>query len=459
MKGKKTFSKLLAVCFVVGAFLTSCGSDDNSAVVKNIDGYMFALLRDINEDGTTATTDTHPYAVMDFNPYSEDFGAIINQKEGQLGHHAYISPVNGQIYVSLADDMARRVHVQVTDGTPVVHHLETPLADEGMRVGEDIFWFKENGQDRFAVTSLAGDDSESNGGGIVVYNANTDAVVRVIKDGHKYTHGISMLDNSTTALVTEVIHEDIAISGSPAVIAENIGQFARLVDLATGSTIESYDLGTIPAGPIAGFGVSPVESLILRGSIHPAFEGNEKALVMNMLAGDIRVADWNDTDGKFGEFTSKFSPGASDSWGYFGLEFYATNDSDEADGKAKLYVTYAQKVITFDLATLANTGELVKTSVEFDTKTCAHHLAFYDVTNPETGETVPVLIVQQNLLNLGQEAFNTPFPLDISLGSHEVTAFNRATGEQIKTVNIQAKHGYGIEFVGGLDEDAYPHHH
>ena len=439
--------------------LYSCGNDDAGTPSEpSVEGLMFALLRDTDAG---ASDQSHPYAVMDFNPYSSTFGEISNSKNGQLGHHGYVSPINGGLYVTLADDLGARVHIQYENGKPVVHHLNAPLDDDGMRVGEDIFWFKENGQDRYAITSLAGDDAASNGGGIVIYDANTDQVVRVINDGHKYTHGISMLDNTTTALVTEVIHESIATSGIAGVSVENIGREAKLVDLTTGDLIETYDLGALEnAGDLTGLGVSPVECLILRGSINSAFNGNEKALVMNMLKGDIVVADWDETAGTFGDFTSKFAPSASDTWGYFGLEFYATNASDESDGVAKLYVTYAEKVITFDLEALANTGELVRTSLEFDTKSCAHHLAFFDATDPATGQKVPLLLVQQNLLNLGPQAtgtHKTEFPFD--LAGHEVSVFNRSTGEMLKTINIYDTHGYGVEYIGGLDEDAYPHHH
>jgi hypothetical protein len=127
--------------------------------------------------------------------------------------------------------------------------------------------------------------------------------------------------------------------------------------------------------------------------------------------------------------------------------------------ESKIYVTYAERVKTFDLLEYASSGKLVDAGVEYLTKSCAHHLSFFDVTNPETGEKVPVLLIQQNLLNLGQQSFNIKFALPIELGSHEVTAYNRLTGKVLNTVNIAEKHNLGVEFIGGIKQDAYLHHH
>ena len=114
---------------------------------------------------------------------------------------------------------------------------------------------------------------------------------------------------------------------------------------------------------------------------------------------------------------------------------------------SKIYVTYAEKVKTFDILTYANEGTLVDGRVEYITKSCAHHLSFFDTTHPETGETVPVLLIHQNLVNLGQQPFNIKFALPIELGMHEMTAFNRETGEVLNTVNIYEKLGMGIDYV------------
>jgi hypothetical protein len=62
-------------------------------------------------------------------------------------------------------------------------------------------------------------------------------------------------------------------------------------------------------------------------------------------------------------------------------------------------------------------------------------------------------------VNLGQQPFNVKFALPLELGLHEVSAYNRETGEMLKTVNIQQKYAMGIEYVGGFNENAYAHHH
>ena len=47
----------------------------------------------------------------------------------------------------------------------------------------------------------------------------------------------------------------------------------------------------------------------------------------------------------------------------------------------------------------------------------------------------------------------------LPIGMHEMTAFNRETGEVLNTVNIYEKLGMGIDYVGGFNENAYQHHH
>lgn len=298
--------------------------------------------------------------------------------------------------------------------------------------------------DRFAVTSLDGNGQDQLGA-VNIYDANSDKLVRTITNSEKlrYLHGISTFDDKPIGLVTSVIHEDIALYGIPSV--DSLGSVVSLVNFATGEVIKNYDLGTTPEG----FPVAPVECAIFRKSFHPKFENNERALVVEMVSGNLSSANWNSETGMFDDFKVVYSP--KDEREYFPLEIFA----DES----KIYVTYAERVKTFDLAEFANSGNLVDAGVEYLTKSCAHHLSFFDATDPATGEQVPVLLVQQNLLNLGQQSFNIKFALPINLGTHEVTAYNRNTGEVIKTINIVDKHNKGIEFVGGIKQDAYLHHH
>ena len=446
MKSKKLFIALLSAIIIASSLLFSCKMDNKKTIEPqvNVEGIMFALLRNVNQ-GVLTTDKVHGYAIMDFNPFSDNFGDTLQTVNGPLGHHGYISPINGGLYVTQANDLAARVDVTIeANGLPKIQNIRSAIDDGDMRVGEDIVWFKENGQDRYAITSMDGLGNDTLGG-ICIYDANTDKLLRTITDAKqlRYSHGISLFDDKPIGLVTSVIHEDIALYGVPSV--DSLGHEVSLIDFSTNKIIKNYDLGTTAAG----FPVAPVECAIFRKSFNDAFEGNEKAMVVEMVSGNIVSADWNETNQLFDEFQVVYSP--IDEKEYFPLEIYADD--------SKIYITYAEKVKTFDLKTYADSGQLVDAGVEYITKSCAHHLSFFDTNNPVTGKKVPVLLVHQNLLNLGQQPFNIRFGLPIELGMQEVTAYNRETGEVLKTVNIYEKLGVGIEYVGGFNENAYAHHH
>ncbi len=445
MKLKKLLFGLLFIIIFTSISLISCKNENKTVEPQeNVDGIMFALLRNLNE-GVVATDKVHGYAIMDFNPFSDKFGDTLQTVYGTLGHHGYISPINGGLYVTQTDDLVARVNVTIeANGLPKIQGIRPSIDDGGMRVGEDIVWFKENGQDRYAITSMDGLGNDILGG-ICIYDANTDKLLRTIIDTNqlRYSHGISLFDDKPIGLVTSVIHEDIALYGVPSV--DSLGHEVALINFSTGSIIKNYDLGTTEDG----FPVAPVECAIFRKSFNEAFIDNEKALVVEMVSGNLVSANWNESNQLFDDFKIVYSP--KDEKEYFPLEIYADS--------TKIYITYAEKVKTFDLKTYANSGQLVDAGVEYLTKSCAHHLSFFDAVNPETGEKVPVLLIQQNLLNLGQQSFNIPFALPIELGTHEVTAYNRETGEVLKTVNIYETLGVGIEYVGGFNENAYAHHH
>ena len=440
------FNHPLIICLVlVTCTLVSCSPPEQEQVAQvNVDGIMFAILRNLDKNIVT-TDEAHGYAIMDFNPFSENFGDTIQTVYGQLGHHGYISPINGSLYVTLSNDLAARVNITIeANGLPKIQGINRPLVDNDMRVGEDIVWYKENGQDRFAITSLDGLGNDILGG-INVYDANTDQLLRTITDAEqlRYSHGISLFDDKPIGIVTSVIHEDVALTGVPSV--DSLGHEVALVNFETGEILKNYDLGTTEAG----FPVSPVECAIFRKSFHPAFEGKERALVVEMVSGNLVSANWNDEMTVFDDFQVVYSP--QDEKEYFPLEIYADSFN--------IYITYAEKVKSFDLETYASSGKLVDAGVEYITKSCAHHLSFFDATDPATGEKVPVLLIHQNLLNLGQQDFNIPFALPLELGMHEMTAYHQETGEILNTVNIQQHLGMGIEYVGGFDQNAYLHHH
>ena len=445
MKPKKMFFALLFMITLANMSLLSCKNANKTVEPQvNVDGIMFALLRNVNE-GVIATDIVHGYAIMDFNPFSENFGDTLQTINGPLGHHGYISPINGGLYVTQTDNLVARVNVTIeANGLPKIQDILPSLDDAGMRVGEDIVWFKDNGQDRYAITSMDGLGNDILGG-ICIYDANTDKLLKTITDAKqlRYSHGISLFDDKPIGLVTSVIHEDIALYGVPSV--DSLGHEVALINFSTGKIIKNYDLGTTEAG----FPVAPVECAIFRKSFSEDFDDNERALVVEMVSGNLVSANWDESNQLFGDFQVVYSP--KDEKEYFPLEIYVDS--------SKIYITYAEKVKTFDLKTYANSGQLVDAGVEYITKSCAHHLAFFDAINPDTGEKVPVLLIQQNLLNLGQQPFNIRFGLPIELGMHEVTAYNRETGEVLKTVNIYEKLGVGIEYVGGFNQNAYAHHH
>ena len=441
----KWFHHVRAFVFISISFLLfSCATGDKTESQVSTEGIMFTILRNLSE-GVTSADQIHGYAIMDFNPFSETFGDTLQVVKGALGHHGYISPVNGGLYVTQSDRLGARIRVNIeANGLPRIQGVNASLPDNNMRVGEDIVWFKENGRDYYAITSLDGLGNDTLGG-ICIYDANTDQLVRTISDPQqlRYTHGLSVFDNTAIGLVTSVCHEDVLLYGVPSV--DSLGHEVALVNFATGEILKNYDLGVTEAG----FPVAPVECAIFRRSFNEAFEGNERALVVEMVSGNLMSADWNQETQEFDDFQVVYSP--QDEKEYFPLEIYADS--------TRIYVTYAERVKTFDILHYAATGQLKDAGVEYITKSCAHHLAFFDAIHPETGEKIPVVLVQQNLVNLGQQPFNVKFALPIDLGMHEVSAYHRETGEMLNTVNIQEKYGMGIEYVGGFNENAYAHHH
>ena len=439
------YSCILLALVTISCTVISCTSEvKTDDTEESTAGIMFVILRNLDSTATAADA-VHGYGIMDFNPFSETFGDTLQVVRGVLGHHGYVSPVNGGLYVTQGDNLAARVNVSIeANGLPKIQAVNPSLPDNDMRVGEDIVWFKENGRDMYAITSLDGLGNDILGG-ICIYDANTDQLVRTITDPSqlRYSHGLSVFDNSSIGLITSVCHEDVLLTGIPSV--DSLGHEVTLVDFGTGQVLKTYDLGATAQG----YPVSPVECAIFRKSFNAAFDGNEKALVVEMVSGNLVSADWNSETREFGEFRVIYSP--KDAKEYFPLEIYADS--------TRIYITYAEKVKTFDIQQYAATGQLVDAGVEYLTKSCAHHLAFFDATDPETGQKVPVVVVQQNLVNLGQQPFNVKFALPLELGLHEVSAYNRETGEMLKTVNIQEKYAMGIEYVGGFNENAYAHHH
>ena len=143
MKVIKVFFGLSFMIILAGISWISCKVDNTVDPQVDVDGIMFAILRNVNE-GVVSTDKVHGYAIMDFNPFSEKFGDTLQTINGPLGHHGYISPINGGLYVTQSDELAARVHVTIeASGLPKIKNISPSLDDGGMRVGEDIVWFKE----------------------------------------------------------------------------------------------------------------------------------------------------------------------------------------------------------------------------------------------------------------------------------------------------------------------------
>ena len=136
MKLAKKYFKLFFIVILTSISLMSCKNEKKTIEPQaNIDGIMFALLRNVNE-GVSSTDKAHGYAIMDFNPYSDKFGDTIQTISGPLGHHGYISPVNGGLYVTQADDLAARVNVTIeSNGFPKIQSIRPSVDDNDMRVG------------------------------------------------------------------------------------------------------------------------------------------------------------------------------------------------------------------------------------------------------------------------------------------------------------------------------------
>lgn len=385
--------------------LSGCNDHDDNPVGTSHDSMFFIDYRDLNggSDGM---------AVIELDPESPNFGNISSRLElgvGVLPHHIYYDYFAQRLYTTaLGGSYLYQIRtVEDANGLPTLVSA-TPINTGTSTVGEDIFFTSDN---RYFVTFMGGDGSLK-GGSVGVFNATNNQLIKTISGAIDvnpnkfimYPHGISISEEKELMMVTSTIHPDLT---------SGVGNTCTLIDLNTHEMIETYTVADSPSDMS-----SPVEVLLLRGQF-PKF-----ALTTTMLGGDIWMAPYNPTIGKYDAFTKAFD-GSTMGLGW-ALEMYMDNNK-------QLYVSFGVpgKVLVFDISELP-TLRLLRT---LDADEGAHHMVFF-----KTKSGRDVVVVQNNLLN---------FP---NLNSGTITVVDVKTGEKRGKVDLRNRYSIlpeSIEGTGG----------
>ncbi|MGR3614827.1 MAG: hypothetical protein ACU0BB_02140 [Paracoccaceae bacterium] len=106
-------------------------------------------------------TTSHSVAIVELDPESENFGALISEVEQpdmeHPLHHLYYSP-NGRLYSTGLDPKCSLAEIGLArdaSGAPEVSGIEC-LDTGGQMVGEDIMWTQSNGTEHMFVTFMGG---------------------------------------------------------------------------------------------------------------------------------------------------------------------------------------------------------------------------------------------------------------------------------------------------------------
>ncbi len=392
------------------------------------------------------TLDTgHSVAIVELDPEADNFGEILHEYETsgfELPlHHLYYSP-QGRLYSTGLDPACSLAEVGLSrdsSGAPVINSVDC-LDTQGQQVGEDIMWHSVGDTDYMFVTFMGGTGvDQADGGSIGVFDPLTNQVLKVIEarksqvaEGEPYImypHGISAYEDRM--VVTSTIHPDLATG---------VGNAITVIDLNTLTPIQN--IVTEETNPV-GFPSSPVEVLFVRPQISP--EAGLGVLVNTMFGFETWKISFNPEDKSFGA-PEKVYDGATEGTGV-PLEFYG-NETD-------LFISHGIPGVVkrYDLAKLP---DLVSSGPDIDAGLGAHHMIFYS-----TGSGRKVIAVQNNLLNLGNEADNDPTDIDFiaKVNDHTITVSDLETGERLASVNFKERYNKGIDNVEALFGSGFVHHH
>lgn len=430
--------------FPLAACLALVGSLWNAPVAaqaRNVEETQgIVLLRGLPTLGTG-----HSVAIVELDPEADNFGEILHEYETsgfELPlHHLYYSP-QGRLYSTGLDPACSLAEIALSrdsSGAPVINSVDC-LDTQGQQVGEDIIWHSVGDTDYMFVTFMGGTGvDQSDGGSIGVFDPLTNQVLKVIEarksqvaEGEPYImypHGISAYQDRM--VVTSTIHPDLATG---------VGNAITVIDLNTLTPIQNIVIEE--TNPV-GLPSSPVEVLFVRPQISP--EAGLGVLVNTMFGFETWKISFNPEDKSFGA-PEKVYDGATEGTGV-PLEFYG-NETD-------LFISHAIPGVVkrYDLAKLP---DLVSSGPDIDAGLGAHHMIFFS-----TGSGRKVIAVQNNLLNLGNEADNDPTDIDFiaKVNDHTITVHDLETGERLASVNFKERYNKGIDNVEALFGSGFVHHH
>jgi hypothetical protein len=445
----------LSIGFAV--LLTACGSEESERVDATPGSTPPAetvVDTDRNVEETQAvvllrglpTLDTnHSIAIVELDPESEKFGAILHDYEisgMELPlHHLYYSP-NGRLYSTGLDPSCSLAEIGLSrdaTGAPVINGFEC-LDTQGQQVGEDIMWHTVNGKEYMFVTFMGGTGvDQPDGGSVGVFDPQSNEVVKVIEarksevgEGEPYllyTHGISAYDDRM--VVTSTIHPDLATG---------VGNGITIIDLNTMEPVENI---VVEAATPVGFPSSPVEVLFTRPSISE--EAGLGVLVNTMFGFEVWKVEYDEPSKTFGTPEIVYS-GVDEGTGV-PLEFYGN--------ETELFISHAIPGVVkrYELDSLP---DLVPAGPDINAEAGAHHMIFF-----ETQSGRSVIAVQNNLLNLGNAADEDPTDVDFiaKVNDHSVVVHDLETGERLAMVNFKDRYGKGIDNIEGLFGSGFVHHH
>jgi DNA-binding beta-propeller fold protein YncE len=401
-----------SVLFIAVLILFASCQNDNQDQDHPHDSLFFIDYRNLEEgaDGM---------AVIELDPESTDFGSISSKLElgvGVLPHHIYYDNDAKKLYTTaLGGSYLYQIKTgEDHNGSPILISAKA-INTGGNTVGEDIFFTSDG---RYFMTFMGGSGG-SKDGSIGVFNAKDNQLIKTIKAPIEtnpdkfimYPHGISVNEKKGLMMVTSTIHPDLT---------SGMGNTCTLLDINTYELKKTYQVADSPTDLS-----SPVEVLLLRG------EFPQYALATTMLGGDIWIAPYNESTGKYDAFTKVFE-GSSQGLGW-ALEMYI-------DMNGKLYVSFAEpgKVLVFDLSNLPHL-KLLKT---LNADKGAHHMAFF-----KTKSGKEVVAIQNNLLNLP------------NLNSGTINVVDIHTGETLGTVDLRTRYGMLPESIEGTNGPGnYMHH-
>lgn len=420
---------------------TASGTASQAAERTNAEETQaLVLLRGLPTLGTK-----HSIAIVELNPEAANFGAILQEFElPDLTiplHHLYYSP-NGRLYATGLDPACSLAEIGLSrdaSGAAVIKDVKR-LDTGGQVVGEDIIWHTVNGKEYMIVTFMGGTGlDQADCGSVGVFDPQSNALIKTIQARKSavaegapyimYPHGIGAYQDRL--VVASTVHPDLATG---------VGSAVTVIDLNTFEAIQNIVVED--AKPV-GFPSSPVELLFLRPSIVP---GVKPAVLVNTMFGfeTWRIL-YNEADKSFGA-PEKVYDGVKEGTGV-PLEFYG-NETD-------LFISHALPGVVKRYA-LASLPDLVPSGPDIKAEAGAHHMIFYSTPSGRK-----VIAVQNNLLNLGNQADNDPTDVDFiaKVNANSITVHDLASGELLAKLDFKERYKKGVENVEALFGSGFVHHH